>query len=112
MRLATLLFAASLGAISPACHADVLLDVHAIGVRAARSAGMPAGTATSHYTVASIAMFDAANAVEGRYRAYRTQPAAPANGDAQAAILGAGCAALAAAFASQAAAVTSACDAL
>jgi hypothetical protein len=57
-------------------------------------------------------MFDAANAVQGRYRPYRTQPAPPANADADAAALGAGCASLAASFPSQAAAIASACDGL
>ncbi len=57
-------------------------------------------------------MFDAANAIDGRYRAYRAQAAPPAGVDADAAALGAGCVVLAGGFASQAAAVTTACDAL
>jgi hypothetical protein len=112
MRLLTVSLAALLGAASVPCRADVVLDVHAIGRQAARAAGMPAAPAAVHYTVAAIAMFDAANAIEGRYRPYRSQPPAPANGNAEAAVLGAGCAALATSFAAQAAAVTSACDAV
>ena len=110
MRPHTAVLAALLTATVTPCHADVVLDVHAIAVKTARSAGMPAGVAASHYTAASIAMFEAANAIEGRYRAYGTPPAAPANGDANAAALGAGCAALATSFSSQAATIASACD--
>jgi hypothetical protein len=103
---------ALLCAASLPCAADVVLDVHALGVQAAREARMPSGVAATHHTVASLAMFDAANAVQGRYRPYRTQPAPPANADADAAALGAGCASLAASFPSQAAAIASACDGL
>jgi hypothetical protein len=112
MRPRTALFAGLLCVAALPCRADVVLDVHAIGLQAARAAGMPAAPASIHFTVAAAAMFDAANAIEGRYRPYRAQPPAPANGNAEAAALGAGCAALAGAFPSQAAAVTAACDAL
>jgi hypothetical protein len=112
MRLHAAVLPALLCAASLPCAADVVLDVHALGVQAAREARMPSGVAATHHTVASLAMFDAANAVQGRYRPYRTQPAPPANADADAAALGAGCASLAASFPSQAAAIASACDGL
>jgi hypothetical protein len=110
MRPHTAVLAAVLSAAVSPCFADVVIDVHAIAVRTARSAGMPASVAANHYTAASLAMFEAANAIEGHYRAYGSTPPAPANGNVDAATLGAGCAALAVSFASQAAAVTSACD--
>jgi hypothetical protein len=112
MRLHAAVLPALLCAASLPCAADVVLDVHALAVRAAKEARMPSAVAATQFTVASLAMFDAANAVQGRYRPYRAQPPAPANADADAAALGAGCASLAASFASQAAAIATACDEL
>src|SRR6478735_1279817 len=97
MRKVALLLLASLCAgMSVPCAADAVADVHALGLRTARSAGIPAGGAANTMVVATVAMFDAANAVEGgRYRAYRPQQTPPPGADANAAALGAGCAVLA-----------------
>jgi hypothetical protein len=93
--------------------ADVVAEVHDLALRTARSAGpVPAAQAAYTLTIVDLAMFDAANAIEGRYQPYRTQPAPPANADANAAALGAGCAALTALIPSQQAATGKACDAI
>ncbi len=113
MRIAKLLLAGLCAGVSLPCAADAVADVHALGLRTARSAGIPAAVAANTMVVASVAMFDAANAVEGgRYRAYRPQQTPPAGADADATALGAGCAVLAVGMAAQAATIATACDAL
>ena len=91
--------------------ADTVADVHDLALRTARAAGA-AGSAPYTLTIVGLAMFDAANAIERRYEAYRTQPAPPTGADPGAAALGAGCAALAGLHPSQQAATAKACDAL
>ncbi len=91
--------------------ADMVADIHDLALRTARAAGA-AGNAPYTLTIVDLAMFDAANAIERRYEAYRTQPAPPPGADPGAAALGAGCAALAGLHPSQQAATAKACDAL
>lgn len=113
MRIVTFVLVVAASGVSLPSAADVVLDVHALGLRTARAAGIPAAVASNTMVVAAVAMFDAANAVEGgRFRAYRAQAAPPAGADADAAALGAGCAVLAAGFAAQAQAISAACDTL
>ncbi len=95
-------------AASP-CAADVTTDVYDLAVRMTRPAG-PA--AWYQLTIVSLAMFDAATAVERRYQPYLPQPVPPADATADAATLGAGCAALAALQPAQQADVAKACDAI
>ncbi len=92
-------------------HADVVGDVHDLALRTARAAGA-APTATYSLVLVDLAMFDATNAIEGRYQPYRAQPKPPPDADANAAALGAGCAAIARLHPAQLAATTTACDAI
>jgi hypothetical protein len=62
--------------------------------------------------IVSLAMFDAANAVERRYQPYIAPPPPPAGTDAEQAAVGAGCAALAAVRAQQADAIRKDCHAI
>jgi hypothetical protein len=94
-----------------AAAADLVADVHDLALRTARTAGA-AGNAAYTLTIVDLAMFDAANAIERRYEAYRVQPAPPPGADPGAAALGAGCAALAGLHPTQQAATAKACDAL
>src|SRR5260221_11308377 len=89
--------------------ADVVGDVHDLALRTARAAGASPGAQADSLVVVDLAMFDAANAIERRYQSYRAQPAPPANADANAAALGAGCAALELLHPSQQAATAKAC---
>ena len=73
-------------------HADVVSSVHELALR---HAGPSASNATIRaMAIVSVAMFDAANAIERRFEPYLPQAAPPANADAEAAALGAGCAAI------------------
>lgn len=112
MRIVSFLLAGAAATACLPCVADTILEVDAVGQRAARSAGIPAAVAANTLVVASVAMFDAANAIEPRYRPYRAPSAPPAGADPDAAALGAGCAVLGIGFASQAEAIATACDAL
>ncbi len=92
-------------------RADVVGDVHDLALRTARAAGA-APTAAYSLTIVDLAMFDAANAIEGQYQPYRTQSQPPSDAHATAAALGAGCAAITRLHLSQLAATTTACDAI
>jgi PAP2 superfamily len=92
-------------------EADVVGDVHDLALRTAIADGK-APAAAGTLTIVDLAMFDAANAIERRYEPYRPQPSPPAGADANAAALGAGCAALAALHPAQQAATGKACDAI
>lgn len=85
-------------------------DVYDLAFRTA-SAGPPPAAART-LALATLAMFDAANAIERRYAPYRPQPVPPAGADADSAALGATCAVLAALQPPQQAEVAAACDAL
>ena len=91
------------------CAADVVGDVNDLALRTAR-ATPPAVPRT--LAIVNLAMFDAANAIERRYQPYRPQSAPPGGADADAAALGAGCAALAALHATQQADVAKTCEAI
>ncbi|HSV18938.1 MAG TPA: vanadium-dependent haloperoxidase [Casimicrobiaceae bacterium] len=96
---------------TPAC-ADAVGDVHDLALKTSRAAGTPPGAQLDTLVIVDLAMFDAANAIERRYRPYRTHAAAApaADGDAAAAAVAAGCAALVRWHPEQAAAATRACE--
>jgi len=101
----------SLGVPVPA-GADAVTDVHDLALRTARAAGA-GGTAMRTLAIVDLAMFDASNAIERRYRPYRPQPEPPpAGADAATAAVAAGCAALNDLHASQRSATDAACAAM
>lgn len=89
--IATLLAAITVAA---PCHADVLSDLNELAFRTAVAAREDPGGQTRTLTIVHLAMFDAANAVERRFAAYRPQTAPPAGATAAGAVVGAGCGAL------------------
>ena len=94
---------------TPPCAADVVGDVNGLALR---TAGATPPAVPRALAIVNLAMFDAANAIDRRFQPYRPQPDPPRGADADAAALGAGCAALAALFAARQADVATACDAL
>lgn len=85
-------------------------DAYDLAYRTAIAGPPPAAART--LALATLAMFDAANAIERRYQPYRPQAAPPADASADAAAVGATCAVLTALQPPQAADVATACDAM
>lgn len=92
---------------APAATVD---DVYELAYRTATVGPPPAAART--LALVSLAMFDAANAIERKYQPYRPQAAPPAGANVDAAALGAACAVLAALQPPQQADVATACDGL
>ncbi len=105
--MALLVVAATASAM---CHADIVTDVNEAATRVAGPP--PAVTTANVLALTNLAMFDAANAIEKRFVAYRPVASPPAGVRADAAALAAGCAALAALVPAQSAAVSTACEGL
>ena len=105
--MALLVFAATASAM---CHADIVTDVNEAATKVAGPP--PAVTTANVLALTNLAMFDAANAIEKRFVAYRPVASPPAGVRADAAALAAGCAALAALVPAQSAAVSTACEGL
>jgi hypothetical protein len=104
--LALIVVAATASAI---CHADIVTDVNEAAIKVAGPP--PALTTANVLALTNLAMFDAANAIEKRFVAYRPVAAPPAGVRADAAALAAGCATLTAlVLPAQKAAVATACD--
>jgi len=79
---------------------DVLVDVNALAFRV-HDAVSPAPMPARNMAIVNLAMFDAVNAIEQRYAAYRAQVAAPNAASPAAAAVGAGCAAISALYPTQ-----------
>jgi len=96
--------------LAGAAVADVLFDLDELAFRTAVAArdGPPGQSRT--LAIVHLSIFDAANAIEKRYAPYRPQPAPPAGASADAAALGAGCAALAALYPGQQPGIDKQCD--
>ena len=93
---------------SAPCLADAVSEVNELAVKVA---GPPAANTTIHtLAIANLAMFDAANAVEKRFVAYRPPAPPPAGVNAEGAALAAGCATLAALLPAQKAGIGTTCD--
>jgi len=91
--------------------ADAVGDVHDLALRIARAAGAPPPAQNDTLTMVDLAMFQAANGIERRFRPYRSPPAAPpANAAPAAAAVGAGCAALAQLHPGRQADIASGCE--
>jgi len=105
--MALLVVAATASAM---CHADIVTDVNEAATRVAGPP--PAVTTANVLALTNLAMFDAANAIEKRFVAYRPVASPPAGVRADAAALAAGCAALTALVPAQSAAVSTACEGL
>ena len=105
--MALLVVAATASAM---CHADIVTDVNEAATKVAGPP--PAVTTADVLALTNLAMFDAANAIERRFVAYRPVASPPAGVRADAAALAAGCAALAALVPAQSAAVSTACEGL
>jgi len=105
--MALLVVAATASAM---CHADIVTDVNEAATKVAGPP--PAVTTANVLALTNLAMFDAANAIEKRFVAYRPVASPPAGVRADAAALAAGCAALAALVPAQSAAVSTACEGL
>ena len=95
---------------SAACRADIVTDLNDAAIKVAGPP--PAVTTANVLALTNLAMFDAANAIEKRFVAYRPVASPPAGVRADAAALAAGCAALAALVPAQTAAVSTACEGL
>lgn len=105
--MALLVVAATASAM---CHADIVTDVNEAATKVAGPP--PAVTTANVLALTNLAMFDAANAIEKRFVAYRPVASPPAGVRADAAALAAGCAALTALVPAQSAAVSTACEGL
>ena len=79
---------------------DVLVDVNALAFRV-HDAVSPAPMPARNMAIVNLAMFDAVNAIEQRYAAYRAQVAVPNAASPAAAAVGAGCAAISALYPTQ-----------
>jgi len=106
-KMALLVVAATASAM---CHADIVTDVNEAATKVAGPP--PAVTTANVLALTNLAMFDAANAIEKRFVAYRPVASPPAGVRADAAALAAGCAALTALVPAQSAAVSTACEGL
>jgi len=95
---------------SAACRADIVTDLNDAAIKVAGPP--PAVTTANVLALTNLAMFDAANAVEKRFVAFRPVASPPAGVRADAAALAAGCAALTALVPTQSATVSTACEGL
>ena len=69
--------------------ADTVLDWNKTAIEAVTASRQPPPLTTRSMAIVHAAMFDAVNAIEGRYAPYRTTPKPPAGASAQAAAAGA-----------------------
>src|SRR5690242_6417036 len=109
MRRLAVLFACA--GLAGTCHADAVMEINELAARVAAPPGSTAAVNT--LAVVNLAMFDASNAVERRFAAYRAPTSAPpAGANAEAVALAAGCAALLAMHPAQKSTVEPACAAM
>ena len=107
------LVAAGVGLAMDAARADAVGDVHDLALVTARAAGAPPPAQNDTLTIVDVAMFQAANGVERRFRPYRAPPPRPpAGADSALAAVGAGCAVLAGLHPARQADVATGCEAI
>lgn len=78
-----------LGMANPAAQADPVLDWNKTAIEAVVASKQPPPLTTRSMAIVHAAMFDAVNAIDGRYAAYRRTAKPPAGATAEAAAAGA-----------------------
>src|SRR5262249_17525827 len=74
---------------SPACFADAVLDWNEVALARVVASGQPPPDGARTMAMVHVAIFDAVNAIEQRYKPYAFSGAAPAHASADAAAAGA-----------------------